>query len=43
MLMMVPLMIWSARTLIDSHAWTRGQDHARCSTAATTADEERQA
>src|SRR6266567_2375484 len=23
MLMIVPLMIWSARTLIDNHAWTK--------------------
>ena len=28
MLMIVPLMIWSARTLIDSQAWTARDQHA---------------
>ncbi len=28
MLMIVPLMIWSARTVIDSQAWTAETAHA---------------
>src|SRR2546423_5940145 len=34
MLMIVPLMIWSARTLIDSQAWTAEMSNATPSAAA---------
>ena len=41
MLMIVPLMIWSARTVIDSQAWTSRDDHAAPGSPRRSADEQR--